>query len=87
MRGFERNRVTSAYGHNNFTEYLDRQIKSGNVISCNKNKADKMAQSLGLQSPPEETIISFDDSIAYTKQNVNGLFQSHLIAFRNVSSL
>lgn len=67
----EVNRITSAYGRNNFAAYLDRQInEQNNLIAYNKEKADKMFQSLGLQLPPEETLISFDNSIAYTTANV-----------------
>lgn len=69
----EVNRVTSAYGKNNVQQYIDRQVnKEHNLIACNKEKADKMFQSLGLQLPPEETFIGFDNSIAFSSENVKG---------------
>lgn len=64
------NRIASAYGRNNMTNYLQAQISKGNLIACNKEKANKMLQSAGLQLPLEETFISFDNSIAYTDENV-----------------
>lgn len=70
----EVNRVTSAYGKNNVQQYIDRQVnKEHNLIACNKEKADKMFQSLGLQLPPEETFIGFDNSIAFSSENVKGV--------------
>lgn len=65
------NRITSAYGRNNFKDYLNREVNiKNNLIACNKEKADEIFQSLGLQSPPEETFISYDNSITYTMSNV-----------------
>lgn len=64
------NRIASAYGRNNMTNYLQAQISKGTLIACNKEKANKMLQSAGLQLPLEETFISFDNSIAYTDENV-----------------
>ena len=65
------NRISSVYGRNNFDNYIRKQVECGNMLACNKEKADKMFQSLGLQSPPEETFISYDNSIAYSMKNVN----------------
>lgn len=67
----EVNRIASAYGRNNMGNYLQKQITQGSLIACNKEKANKMLQSAGLQLPMEETFISFDNSIAYTDRNVN----------------
>lgn len=69
-RHYEVNKVSSVYGRNNMQNYIKRQIENGNLIAMNKKTANEMLQSLGLQSPPEETFISYDDSIAYTAQNV-----------------
>ena len=65
------NKITSAYGRRAFETYLSEQLKLNNIIAVNKNKANEMLQSLGLQSPPEESFICYDDSIAYTLDNVN----------------
>lgn len=66
----EVNRVSSIYGRNNMTNYLKAQIDQGNLIAANTEKANEMLQSAGLQLPLEETFISFNNSIAYTTQNV-----------------
>lgn len=66
----EVNRISSAYGRNNMTNFLKEQMEQGNLISCNKEKANEMLQSAGLQLPLEETFISFDNSIAYSEENV-----------------
>ena len=65
------NKITSSYGKKQLSKYLDKQIKTKTLIAYNKNKANEMFQSLGLQLPPEESVICFDDSIAYTLDNVN----------------
>lgn len=67
------NQITSAYGRNDFPSYLKRQIELGNLIAINKNKANQMFQSAGVQFPMEETLISFDNSIAYSFDNVKVL--------------
>lgn len=76
----EVNRVSSIYGRNNMNNYLKSQIEKGNLISCNIEKADRMLQSAGLQLPLEETFISFDNSIAYTLQNVKGSLRNKEIS-------
>ncbi len=65
------NKITSAYGRRSFKTYIEKQLHLNHLIACNKKKANEMLQSLGLQSPPEETFISYDDSISYTTNNVN----------------
>ncbi len=65
------NRITSSYGKDEFARYLQSQLKKNNLIAANKEKAEKMIRSLGLQSPQEDTFISYDDSITYTLENVN----------------
>ena len=70
-QGFrEINRLSSAYGRNNMPNYLKTQIEQGNLIAANKEKAERMLHSLGLQLPQENTFISFNNSIAYTTKNV-----------------
>ena len=66
----EVNRISSAYGKNNLSNYLRNQMEKGNLLAANKEKADKMLHSIGLQLPRENTFISFDNSIAYTTANV-----------------
>lgn len=72
----EVNRITSAYGKKNISNYIKKQLDENKLIACNKEKANEMFQSLGLQLPPEETFISFDNSIAYTTENVKPLSEN-----------
>ncbi|MGN0594861.1 MAG: hypothetical protein ACI4I6_06850, partial [Hominimerdicola sp.] len=65
--------VTSAYGREYFSEYLQEQYLLGNIIAYNEQKADNIFQSRGLSLPKEEIYICFDNSISYTNQNVKGL--------------
>lgn len=64
------NRVTSAYGKENVSNYIKKQFETGNLVAVNVEKANEMLHSLGLQLPQENTFISFDNSIAYTTANV-----------------
>ncbi len=64
------NRITSAYGKENVSHYIKKQLEKGNLVAFNVKKADEMLHSLGLQLPQENTYISFDNSIAYTMENV-----------------
>lgn len=70
-QGFsEVNRISSAYGRNNMTNYLKTQMEKGNLVAINEEKAEKMLHSTGLQLPKENTFLSFNNSIAYSTQNV-----------------
>lgn len=64
------NNISSAYGKGGFKEYMERQIGFRNILAVNKNKVNEMFQSLGLQLPPEETIINFSDNITYSIKDV-----------------
>lgn len=64
------NRITSVYGRNNFKNYLQAQVDNNNTISYNKEKTDKLFKDIGHQLPKLNTAICFDNSIAYTINNV-----------------
>lgn len=64
------NRITSAYGKKNIENYIFNQLQQQNLLAINKEKANKLIQSLGLQLPPEESFICYDNSIAYSMKNV-----------------
>ena len=68
----EVNRISSVYGKDNINNYIRNQMEYGNLIAVNKKEAKIMLQSAGLQLPLEETYLNFNDSIAYTTQNVKG---------------
>lgn len=77
------NQITSAYGRNDFNGYLRRQIDNGNLIAFNKNKANQMFHSAGVQFPMEETLISFDNSIAYSFENVKRISVENFEYFKD----
>lgn len=64
------NRISSIYGKDRIFNYIHNQIKFSNLIAINKTKADTMLRPRGLQLPNGETYISYDDTIAYTLNNV-----------------
>lgn len=65
------NSVTSIYGRDNLERYIEKNIDNGNLLAVNTNKADKMLHSIGKSYPEENTFINFDNSIAFTMENVN----------------
>lgn len=75
------NQITSAYGRNDFADYLQRQIDKGNLLAVNVKKANQMLRSAGVQFPMEETLISFDNSIAYSFGNVKSISTEKLGKF------
>lgn len=64
------NRLSSMYGKRELADYLSRAFSENRVISMHKEKAGKLLHSIGCQSPKENTITSFDNSIAYSMANV-----------------
>lgn len=65
------NRVTSMYGKDNITNYLKAQIDKGNLIGCDKKRANQMLSTRGLQLPPATTFIDYTDIIPNISENVN----------------
>lgn len=64
------NSVTSIYGRENFKQYIINNINSNNIIAINKEKANELLLSIGVDFPEANTIINFDNSISYTYYNV-----------------
>ncbi len=65
------NRITSAYGREGFADYMKQQINEHkNVLAYNIEKTNDLLLSIGVDFPEANTIISFDNSIAYTTANV-----------------
>ena len=61
----------SLYGKRNLEDYIGNAFQNGKVRAVNIEEADKKFQSIGCQSPKEETnIIDFDNSIAFTTVSV-----------------
>ena len=69
--GFDEiNHVTSIYGRENIVRYISEQMEQGKLLAINREKADELLHSIGKSYPKENTIISFDNSIAYSAANV-----------------
>ncbi|MGN1154252.1 MAG: hypothetical protein ACI4S3_09500, partial [Candidatus Gastranaerophilaceae bacterium] len=66
----EINDVTSVYGRQNFADYIEQQIERENILALHNEKANKLFQSIGKKYPEPDEFIGFDDSIAYTTDNV-----------------
>lgn len=82
--GFQEvNKVTSAYGRNDFSSYFDRQLESRKLLAINTEKADDLLHSIGKKYPKENTFISFDNSIAYTKENVTKVYEKNQEMYEN----
>lgn len=60
------NCVLSPYGRDNLSEYYDNH----KLIAINKEKANDVLRSIGKSYPKENSLISFDNSIAYSLKNV-----------------
>lgn len=65
------NRITSMYGKDNITNYLRTQLDNGNLIGCDKKRANQMLSTKGLQLPPATTFIDYTDIISDSDKNVN----------------
>ena len=65
------NSISSVYGKINFSTYIQTNIQKNNVLAINIEKADRLLLSIGVDFPEANTFISFDNSIAYTTENVN----------------
>lgn len=75
----EINDVTSAYGRKDFANYIEEQVNSGKLLAMHTEKANKLFQSIGKKYPEPDKFIGFNDSIAYSDQNVK--YPSKIFAF------
>ncbi len=64
------NRISTLFGRDNLSLYLQNCLEKNMVLAADSKKADDLLRSIGLSLPEENTIISFDSSIAYSLQNV-----------------
>ena len=64
------NRITTIYGKKNLDNYLEANLS--NIIALNEKKADNLLSDIGFQLPKStyEAVIRYDDSIAYSVDNV-----------------
>lgn len=82
------NRIASLYGKKNIQHFLNDLVNSNAILAINKEKADQLFLDTGCQLPQSTTIICFDNSIAYSMQNVKtlGELSKNKSVNRNVSS-
>lgn len=64
------NKITSVYGKNNIRSYLEKH--QSQIIAYNEEKTDRLFTTIGYQLPKTTSAICFDNSIAYSMQNVKG---------------
>lgn len=64
------NSVDSIYPKERLRNYIDKAINNNKILAQNKEKANNLLRSIGCQSSKENTVISFNNSIAYTTDNV-----------------
>jgi len=74
------NRITTIFSKNNVINYINSN-KEG-VLAINKEKVDKLITDIGFQSP-KSSVIYFDNSIAYTTENVTKVYEKYLEMFGN----
>lgn len=74
----EVNRINSVYGRNNFADYYERQLANGKLLAVNTEKVDELLHSIEKKYLKENTTINFDNSIAYTTENVTRNFEKNV---------
>lgn len=62
------NKITSLYGKDDIARYL--QHHESDILAVNIEKAEKLYRDIGFQLPKLDTVLCFDNSIAYSTQNV-----------------
>lgn len=65
------NEITSMYGRDNMIGFIKRNLEDKKILAYNIEKANKIIRPIGGDFPEGEPFISFDNSIAYSMQNVN----------------
>ena len=62
------NKVTSLYGKNDISHYLNKY--KNDIIAVNEKKAEELFTTIGYQLSKTTSAICYDNSIAYSTQNV-----------------
>lgn len=79
------NRITSMYGKDNITNYLRNQLDKGNLIGCDKKRANEMLSIKGLQLPPTTTFIDYTDIISKVEADVNNKISPNITPSEQLS--
>ena len=77
-------RIASLYGKENIEHYL--QIHCDEILAVNTEKADQLYKDIGFQLPTLNTVICFDNSIAYSTANVKRVSEKSLEITRETES-
>ena len=67
----ETNYITSAYGRNNFNNYLKENIANNKILYANKKRSQELFSLLGVQFPSGFNNLNFDTIIRKTSAVVN----------------
>lgn len=70
QKGAEVNQVLSIYGKEHIKNYLNKLTGNNLILAYNKEKADELFTVTGANSPAATSIICYNNSITYTKDNV-----------------
>ena len=79
------NKITSLYGKNNVSNYVS--IHQKDIVALNIEKTEKLYRDIGYQLPKLDTVFCFDNSIAYTTENVTKIYEKYLEMFRNENKI
>ena len=64
------NKITTCVEKKNYEDWIDRLAEEDKILAINKEKADQMHLDNRVQYSTSAAIICFDNSIAYTMENV-----------------
>ena len=67
---YEVNRITSAFGKAKLKRFIETAKEEKRILAVNIEKADRLLHSITANSAEENSIICFDNSIAYSTKNV-----------------
>lgn len=67
----EIHKIDTIYGRGKFNEYIIKNIENRNILAYDKKRTDELLRSVGVHFPADKKVISYDESIAYTLDNVN----------------
>ncbi len=66
------NFITSIYGRENFSKFIERNIEMNNVLYCDKEKSQELFRVLGLQFPKGVNSLDFNIIIHQSRNIVKG---------------
>lgn len=61
--------IVSMRDKEDIKDYLEVQLGGGKLVAANRDKGEELLRSVGLQLPRDKTLLTFDNSIAYSVVN------------------